>query len=105
MVKNKKPVRALLIIDVQNDFISGNLRVPDGKGVVPVFNQLRRKAFDYVILAFDWHPFNHCSFVTNNPGTRPFELIHLPRVGGGTQVMWSCHCIQGSHGSSCTQIS
>ena len=39
MVKNKKPVRALLIIDVQNDFISGNLRVPDGKGVVPVFNR------------------------------------------------------------------
>ena len=42
-----KPVRALLIIDVQNDFISGTLSLKscpagaDGARVVPVSNRLR----------------------------------------------------------------
>ena len=63
------PVRALLIIDVQNDFIAGSLALKscpagqDGAKVVPVINELRSSiAFDHVAISLDWHPKDHCSF-------------------------------------------
>ncbi|NPA37187.1 MAG: nicotinamidase [Chlorobi bacterium] len=49
-------MKALMIIDVQNDFCPGGaLPVPDGDKVVPVINNLMDK-FDYVIATRDWHP-------------------------------------------------
>jgi len=64
-----KPVRCLLIIDVQNDFISGTLSIAacpakqDGGAVVSVINSLRRdNAWDTVAVSLDWHPQEHCSF-------------------------------------------
>jgi nicotinamidase/pyrazinamidase len=96
-----KPVRALLIIDVQKDFVmdqgEGALGVPGGHTTVPVINYLRSKQFDHVFLCQDWHPTNHCSFCTNNPGRDPFSIINLPGVG--PQQMWPDHCMQGSRGA------
>lgn len=67
-----KPVSALVIVDVQNDFITGSLslcRCParqDGAEVVPVINQLLENVpFDLVIYTKDWHPENHISFIEN----------------------------------------
>lgn len=58
---------ALLIIDVQNDFVSGGtLCVPDGDAVIPVCNALREGFhWDTVVLTQDWHPPNHLSFHDN----------------------------------------
>jgi len=63
------PVRCLLIIDVQNDFISGTLRVDkcpaqqDGGAIVPVINAMRAQLpWDAVAVSLDWHPHVHCSF-------------------------------------------
>jgi nicotinamidase/pyrazinamidase len=96
-----KPVRALLIIDVQKDFFldqgEGALGVPQGHTIVPVINYLRSKQFDHVFLCQDWHPTNHCSFCTNNPGKDPYSIINLPEVG--PQQMWPDHCMQGSRGA------
>jgi nicotinamidase-related amidase len=52
---------ALLIIDVQNDFLpGGSLAVKEGPvKVVPVINELlgsKEKVFDYVLASQDWHP-------------------------------------------------
>lgn len=60
------PGDALLIVDVQNDFLpGGGLAVPDGEAVVPTLNRY----LDYfskcnlpVLATRDWHPTNHCSF-------------------------------------------
>ncbi len=49
-------MKALLIVDVQNDFCPGGaLAVPDGDKIVPVINSIIDK-FDLVVSSQDWHP-------------------------------------------------
>ena len=69
---------ALLVIDVQNDFIpGGQLPVPEGDLIVPLINQLGRQ-FKQVIIAQDWHPPGHASFASSHPGRKPYDVIQLP---------------------------
>jgi nicotinamidase/pyrazinamidase len=79
------PGDALIVVDVQRDFLpGGSLPVPGGDEVVPVLNR--------AIVAFvaaglpvfatrDWHPVGHRSFVNR----------------GGP---WPPHCVQGSPGAA-----
>lgn len=88
---------ALVVIDVQNDFIpGGRLAVPGGDEIVPLINQLGR-SFRHVILAQDWHPAGHASFASSHPGKEPFDIIQLPY---GEQKLWPDHCVQGSDGAA-----
>ncbi|MCG6574466.1 bifunctional nicotinamidase/pyrazinamidase [Pseudomonas sp. AF32] len=88
---------ALLVIDVQNDFIpGGQLAVPGGDEIVPLINRLGR-SFAQVVLAQDWHPAGHASFASSHPGKQPFDLIELPY---GEQKLWPDHCIQGTQGAA-----
>jgi nicotinamidase/pyrazinamidase len=90
--------RALLVIDVQNDFCAGgSLAVPDGNAVVPVINALMsRGKYDQVVFSQDWHPADHGSFASQHPGKKPFEM---GKLGGQPQVMWPDHCVQGTKGA------
>ena len=76
---------ALIIIDVQNDFLpGGSLAVPDGDKVVAPLNQyiqIFQKASLPIIASRDWHPVNHCSFVDQ----------------GGD---WPPHCVAGTTGAA-----
>ena len=55
-------MKALLIVDVQNDFCPGGaLPAPDGDRVVPVINRII-PLFDLVISSRDWHPENSVHF-------------------------------------------
>ncbi len=81
-----KPVKgdALIIVDVQNDFLpGGSLAVPNGDEVVPALNRYVA-AFESQRLPIyatrDWHPANHCSF----------------KAQGG---IWPPHCIAESNGA------
>lgn len=88
--------RALIIADIQYDFIpGGSLAVARGEEVVPVANRLQPH-FDLVVATQDWHPQNHGSFASNHPGRRPGDLSEL---AGLPQVLWPDHCVQGSHGA------
>jgi nicotinamidase/pyrazinamidase len=88
---------ALLVVDVQNDFLPGGaLAVPGGDEVVPVANAVARR-FANVVLTQDWHPAHHVSFASSHPGKQPFERIRLPY---GEQVLWPDHCIQGTSGAA-----
>lgn len=75
---------ALLVVDVQNDFLrEGSLAVAGGDEVVPVLNRyiaLFTGLHLPVYATRDWHPANHCSF-------KPY---------GG---IWPPHCIAGSRGA------
>lgn len=87
---------ALIIVDVQNDFITGGaLPTRNGHEVVPVINRLQ-KDFELVVATQDWHPKNHGSFASNHPGKKPGEVIDLD---GLPQVLWPDHCVQGSWGA------
>ncbi|AXJ05244.1 nicotinamidase [Pseudomonas fluorescens] len=90
------PRTALLVIDVQNDFIpGGQLAVPEGDLVVPLINRLAGQ-FKQVVISQDWHPAGHASFASSHPGRQPYDLIQLPY---GEQTLWPDHCIQGSRGA------
>jgi nicotinamidase/pyrazinamidase len=53
---------ALLVIDMQLDFLPGGaLAVADGDAILPGIHALAAQ-FDHVILTQDWHPRGHISF-------------------------------------------
>jgi nicotinamidase/pyrazinamidase len=87
---------ALLVVDIQNDFLPGGaLAVPSGNQVIPVVNNLMER-FDLVLATQDWHPANHGSFAVNHPNRQRGEVIDL---NGIEQVLWPVHCVQGSPGA------
>lgn len=75
---------ALLIVDVQRDFLpGGTLGVAGADEVVPVLNrylELARRSKVPVLASRDWHPTNHCSFLAR----------------GGP---WPEHCVAGTPGA------
>lgn len=83
---------ALIVVDVQNGFITGNLAVLGADKIIPLINQLARQ-FHHVILTQDYHPANHISFFDNHVDKQPFESICLPY---GEQILWPRHCVQGT---------
>jgi len=90
-------VEALLLIDIQNDFMPfGALPVAEGDQVVPVANALAAR-FELVVATQDWHPADHGSFAVNHPGSSPGDVIEL---GGVQQVLWPPHCVQNTPGAS-----
>ncbi len=88
--------KALVIIDVQHDFLpGGSLAVAQGDQVVRVANEAKKK-FRLVVATQDWHPADHGSFASNHAGAKPGELSEL---GGLPQILWPDHCVQGSRGA------
>jgi nicotinamidase/pyrazinamidase len=87
--------RALLIIDIQNDFLPGGaLAVPEGDRIVSIANTLMPR-YETIVASQDWHPPRHGSFATaaNLPVYSQFELGDLP------QTAWPDHCVQGTRGA------
>ena len=80
-----RPGDALLIIDVQNDFLpGGSLAVPDGDAIIVPLNSVIatfQEAGLPIFATRDWHPANHCSFLEN----------------GGS---WPVHCVRGTAGAA-----
>lgn len=79
-----QPHDALLVVDVQRDFLpGGRLAVPHGDEVVPLLNryiELARRHRLPVFATRDWHPSDHCSFTAQ----------------GGP---WPEHCVAGTPGA------
>ena len=89
-------MRALILVDLQNDFMPGGaLAVPDGDKVVPVANQVQR-FFEIVVATQDWHPADHGSFAPNHSGSEVGDIIDLDGI---PQVLWPRHCVQKTRGA------
>jgi nicotinamidase/pyrazinamidase len=89
-------MKALIIVDVQNDFLPGGaLAVPDGDQVIPVINHLSQD-FDLVFTTQDWHPANHCSFAASYPDKKIGDRI---LIDGQEQILWPVHCVQNTYGA------
>ena len=87
---------ALLLIDLQIDFMPyGMLPVRDGDRVIAVANRAMAN-YETVVATQDWHPANHGSFAANHPWRKPGQTITLD---GLPQVLWPIHCVQGSWGA------
>ncbi len=89
-------MKALIIVDIQNDFLpSGSLAVENGDVVIPVINRIQEK-YDLIIATQDWHPKDHKSFASQHGNKRVFEQIKL---SGLDQILWPDHCVQGTFGA------
>ena len=89
-------MKALIIIDVQNDFlINGSLEVSRGNDVIEPINEII-KNYALIIATKDWHPLDHVSFVSNHPGKKIGEVVKVNNID---QILWPEHCVQESKGS------
>jgi nicotinamidase/pyrazinamidase len=88
--------RALILVDLQNDFVPGGaLPVAEGDAVIPVANRVQQ-AFDLIVASRDWHPRDHGSFAANHPGRKVGDVIDL---NGLPQILWPVHCVQETRGA------
>jgi len=81
--ENYDASHALIVVDVQNDFVNGSLPVPGAKEIIPYVNNLAnniRNSGGIVVYTADLHPANHVSF-----------------KGQGGQ--WPSHCVVNTFGS------
>ncbi|GAA0482291.1 MULTISPECIES: bifunctional nicotinamidase/pyrazinamidase [Tatumella] len=84
---------ALIIVDVQNCFVTGgSLAVDGGETIIPLINRLAAR-FSNLILTQDWHPAQHISFAAQHPGKQPGEFIDTTY---GPQILWPVHAVQGT---------
>ncbi|KAF2365418.1 Isochorismatase-like [Trinorchestia longiramus] len=121
-----RPVTALLIVDVQNDFISGSLAICNcpaqhrGEEVIPPINKMLEEVkFDTVVYTLDWHPSDHVSFIDNvtkrtlhetneikAEDAQVYDVIVFDVHNNGhamEQKMWPRHCVQDTWGSQLHQ--
>ena len=88
---------ALLLIDLQPDFMPGGaLAIAGGDQILPLINKLAT-GFDHVLLTQDWHPAGHISFASTHPGQQPYAQIH---ASYGPQTLWPDHCLQHTPGAA-----
>ncbi|RWR03767.1 PncA [[Pantoea] beijingensis] len=93
------PQRALVLIDLQNDFCAGGaLAVQQGDEVIVIANQLAqqfRQRGDLVIATQDWHPADHGSFasVAQQP------IGEVGELNGLSQRWWPDHAVQHTPGA------
>ena len=70
--------KALIIVDVQNDFVTGSLAVSGAREIIPIISWIVKNAnYKLKVATLDWHPENHISF-----------------------KQWPKHCVQNSVGAS-----
>ena len=73
----------LIIVDCQNDFITGTLTVKGAKAAVEEIKKFIKshcKEIEKIVFTVDWHPYNHSSF---------------KKYGG----QWPHHCVQYTPGA------
>lgn len=118
------PKSAFIVVDVQNDFITGSLSVKnlaenrDPEGIVPIINDLVENVpWKLVVYSQDWHPHDHISFFENKD-CRPFHASSkvnavdakvfdtvvfandLCCTGCIEQTLWPAHCVQDTWGAA-----
>lgn len=110
---------ALLVVDFQNDFVDGSLKIGDGEAgqdpklaISPLNELLQMPGWDLVVYTKDWHPNNHISFLSqaHNPDRELdekdqnhtlnyFDSVQFLKPIKTEQVLYPDHCIQKSWGS------
>jgi nicotinamidase/pyrazinamidase len=73
-------MKALIVVDMQNDFITGSLAVPGAKEIILPIVEYVAEWTGYLFYSMCHHPVNHCSFDTE----------------GGS---WPVHCVERTSGA------
>lgn len=96
-------MKALIIVDVQNDFCEGGpLEVKDSSSIFPFINHLvKYEEFSKIFITKDWHTKNHTSFAVNR-NKKPFDSII--DSNGDEEILWPVHCVQYSKGAEVSSL-
>ncbi|XP_075226775.1 nicotinamide amidase isoform X2 [Lycorma delicatula] len=114
-----RPISVFLVVDVQNDFISGTLNISkcsaqqNGLEVIEPINKLLDTVnFDTVFYSLDWHPSDHVSFIDNLPQRKVhsssvvtaeeaqlYDTVVFEGPPLMKQRLWPRHCVQDSWGA------
>lgn len=90
---------ALIIVDMQNDFMPlGPLGVEGADEIVVGINELAAKFHhrdNPIVMTQDWHPRGHLSFASSH-NMKPYAPYEARGIG---PILWPDHCVQGSPGA------
>lgn len=99
--------RALVVVDLQGDFLppNGSLAIANGssivKPIIELITEPHLNQWSLVIATQDWHPSDHTSFASQH-GVQPFTELEFKHPETGQvkkQIVWPDHCVQGSAGA------
>jgi len=100
---------AILVIDIQPDFLKGGSLAVAGAGkkyvkkLERVLKRAQKNKYDNLIATQDWHPVGHFSFssthITEDPKAKPFTEIES-NIKGKKQMLWPDHCVQDTPGAA-----
>ncbi|MFH4977045.1 hypothetical protein AB6A40_003754 [Gnathostoma spinigerum] len=113
---------ALIVVDFQNDFVSGSMAIKAGsahqnpnEALFNINELLKDTIFSLVVYTMDWHPQNHISFwehcrnsdrvlseIDRGRQLMPFDTVSFdePKC---TQTLYPSHCVQNSWGAALDQ--
>ena len=85
--------KALLVIDVQNDFMpEGALPVKNGDEII---KKIISYPYDVIVASKDYHPLDHGSFAVTHHKNVGEKII----LNGLEQILWPVHCVEGTFGA------
>ncbi|CAI5447075.1 unnamed protein product [Caenorhabditis angaria] len=108
---------ALLVVDFQNDFVNGSLKIGDGdagqdplEAIPKLNNLLENSKWDMIVYTKDWHPPNHISFLSQaydsdrkfdrkSEDLKVFDSVLFTEPFKTNQTLYPDHCIQNSEGA------
>jgi len=98
-------VPALIVVDMQHDFVHGSLAVPGAEAIISTVNKvISLPGFKLTVATQDFHPDNHISFAsTHKKPTLSTATIFHPddkdKIKGIEQVLWPDHCVANTKGA------
>ncbi|KAF2639388.1 Isochorismatase hydrolase [Massarina eburnea CBS 473.64] len=95
---------ALVLIDIQNDFITGSLNNSRAPSILPkVYQLLDDHEWPFIIASQDWHPKGHVSFASAHTGKQSGDTVNITFLDSPlkqeTQGLYSDHCVPGTWGA------
>ncbi|KAI1851316.1 hypothetical protein JX265_000450 [Neoarthrinium moseri] len=91
-----------VIVDVQNDFITGSLGSPRAPKILPkIYQLLDSHEWPFIVASQDWHPIDHVSFAATHPGAGDSINITFLDTNSKieTQALYPNHCVPETWGA------
>lgn len=104
-IDNPSFVPALIVIDMQHDFVHGSLPVPGAEAIIRTINEIiALPGFKLKIATQDFHSDGHISFASTHdkPLFSTTTIFHPEDVDGNEgieQVLWPIHCVANTAGA------
>ncbi|KAF2131016.1 Isochorismatase hydrolase [Dothidotthia symphoricarpi CBS 119687] len=95
---------ALILVDIQNDFVNGSLGSPRSSAILPkVYTLLDDHEWPYIAASQDWHPKDHVSFASAHPGEASGDAVNITFLDTPTKIetqsLYADHCVPGTWGA------